>query len=278
MRLRLDILKERMYKVSHEKNSIQRHLAKHLIRRFIEVNQTVCRKIEPYLPQAKMNIFGLHERLAAHYMNSRVGQVVVDVGGGRSCQFARYRDPAAKAKIIAVDVSEEELQYNADVDETRIADVTRGLPFDTEEIDLLVSRSVLEHLSSLDSFVAASKRVLRQGGYSIHLFPSKFAPFALINQSLPNVLSRRVLYIFLPDHRGIGGFPAHYDNCYYSSIKRLFEKHSFEVVSVHLTYYQSGYFSFFLPLYLISALYEMLLQALGMKNLAAHVVIVVRKK
>ena len=92
-----------------------------------------------YLPQAEADQGYMYERCVAHYMNSRVGQVVVDVGGGKSCPFAKYRDPAAKAKIIAVDVSEEELQYNSEVDEVRVADILEGLPFGAEEVDLLVS-------------------------------------------------------------------------------------------------------------------------------------------
>ena len=80
-----------------------------MFQKFVTANRKVCSRIEPHLPQARTNIFELYKRLISHYMNSRTGQVVVDVGGGRSCPFANYRDPATKAKIIAIYVSEEEL-------------------------------------------------------------------------------------------------------------------------------------------------------------------------
>ncbi len=50
------------------------------------------------------------------------------------------------------------------------------------------------------------------------------------------------------------------------------------MVGVHTSYYQSQYFDFFVPLYLVSALYEALIQALGVKNLCAYLLIVARKK
>jgi ubiquinone/menaquinone biosynthesis C-methylase UbiE len=249
-----------------------------VLNRFFATNQDLCSRVEHYLPQAKMNIFKLYETVVAEYMNSRQNQIVVDIGGGKSCPFAKYREPNVKARIIAVDVSEEELKNNRDVDEKRVADVRQGLPFEYEEVDLIVSRSVLEHLESLDEFVADSNRVLKKGGYYIHLFPSKFAPFALINQILPKKLSRKLLYSILPESKGICGYPAYYNDCYYSAIKRLLERHRFEVVKMRLSYYQSQYFSFFIPLFLVSALYEALLQALEVKNLCAYILVVARKK
>ena len=248
------------------------------LRKFFAANRELCKKIEPYLPQAQTKIFDLYEKVVAQYMNSRAGQTVVDVGGGKSCAFAKYRDPAQKARIIAVDISEEELKHNTDVEEKKVANIEHGLPFGAEEVDLIVSRSVLEHLERLDDFVANSKQALKKGGYFIHLFPSKFAPFSLINQALPHTLSRRVLHFLIPESKGIGGFPTFYKYCYYSGINELLKKHDFEIVDIHLGYYQQEYFYFFAPLFLVNALYEALIQALGAKNLGAYLLVIARKK
>ena len=247
------------------------------LRRFLNMNRNLCRRIEPYLPQAKINIFALYEMEVARRVNSGSEQIVVDVGGGKSCRFAGRKDPAMKPKIIAVDISEEEMKHNHYVDEKRVADITRGLPFGIEEVDLIVSTSVLEHLEDVEAFVSNTKENLRKGGYSIHLFPSKFAPFALINQALPKRLSRRLLYFLLPESKGICGFPAFYDNCYYSAIEALLQRHGFEIVKTHLGYYQSPYFGFFFPLFIASAFYEILVQSFGVKNLCAYVLVVARK-
>ncbi len=244
--------------------------------KFFRMNRSLCKKIEPYLPQAKTNVNRLYEVEIARYMNSRPKQLVVDVGGGKYCPFAKRRDPSMKARIVAVDISEEEMRDNQDVDEKRVANITQCLPFGTGEVDLIASRYVLEHVENLEAFVSNTNLTLRKGGYSIHLFPSKFAPFALINQALPKEPSKRLLYFLRPDTKG--GFPAFYDDCYYSAMKALLQKHDFEVVKIHLTYYQSPYFNFLFPLFIVSAFYEALLYAFGLKNLCAYVLVVARKR
>lgn len=77
---------------------------------------------------------------------------------------------------------------------------------------------------------------------------------------------------------GICGFPAFYDKCYYSAIKQLLGKHGFEIIEIKLSYYQSRYFNFFFPLFLISVIYEILLMVMGVKDLCAYILVVARKK
>ena len=248
-----------------------------MFNRFFKINRSLCKKIERYLPQARTNIFNLYTELVVQYINSKCNQIIIDVGSGNKCSFAKFINPAVNAKIIAVDMSIEAMENNRDVDEKRVADITQNIPFENNEVDLIVSRSVLEHLKYLDNFIIESKRVLKRNGYCIHLLPSKFAPFAIINQILPKKLSKKLLYFFHPQLKGIAGFPAFYANCYYSSIKSLFEKHDFEIVDLKTNYYQSPYFNFLIPLFLISALYEILLQFIGAKNLSAYILIVAKK-
>ena len=133
--------------------------------KFFAVNRELCIKIEPYLPQAKVNIVDLYDKVVAQHLNMKANQITVDVGGGRRCSFANYREPTQKAKIIAVDISEEELKHNTDADETRVANVAQRLPFEAEEVDLIVSRMVLEHLEDVEGFVADSRRTLKKGGW-----------------------------------------------------------------------------------------------------------------
>jgi ubiquinone/menaquinone biosynthesis C-methylase UbiE len=246
--------------------------------RFFEINRRLCEKIESRLPQAKTPVFLLYENIVACYMNARPNQIVLDIGGGESCPFAKYRDPRVHARIIAVDVSEEAMKNNHDVDEKRVADVTDDLPFGNGEVDLIASRTVLEHLQNPEAFIAISSRILKKDGHFINLFPSKFAPFALFNVMVPKKISTKLLSFFFPESRGRTGFPEFYKKCYYTAIKSLLEKHGLEIVFSFLSYYQSHYFRFFVPLFLVSALYEILLEAFGVKDLCAYVLVVARKK
>jgi len=211
-------------------------------------------------------------------MNERPNQLVVDVGGGKSCPFAKYRRPESGTRIVAVDVSEDDIKENRDVDEARTADIVQGLPFGPAEVDMIVSRSVLEHLADLEAFIANSKGVLKPGGYFIHFLPGRFAPFAIINRMLSQRLSRRILFFLHPQTVGICGFPSFYDRCSYSALARLVESPGFEIEEQRLTYYQSRYFDFFFPLYLASVGYELLARATGLPNLSAYILIVARKR
>ena len=249
-----------------------------MLKRFFEINRGLCKRIESRLPQARIPIFRLYEKVVVGYMNARPNQIILDIGGGKSCPFAQYRDPRLNARIIAVDVSREALENNHDVDEKRVADVTQGLPFGNGEVDLIVSRTVLEHLQNPEAFIGIARRILKRNGYFITLFPSKFAPFAFLNVLLPEKVSTKLLSYFFPESRSLTGFPAFYEKCYYSAIKSLLEKHGFVTLDTYLSYYQSHYFRFFVPLFLASALYEIVLQALGAKDLCAYVLVVARKQ
>lgn len=234
--------------------------------------------IEQYLPQSRKNIFQLYEKTVARYMNSKTNQIIVDAGGGKFCSFVKYKNPGVNAKIIAVDMDKEVLKNNIDVDEVKISNIEKGLPFESEEVDLIVSRSVLEHLKSIDTFISNSKRVLKKQGYLIHLFPAKFAPFALINQLLPHSLSKQLINLIRPEYKGVLGYRAFYNNCYYSKIRSVLKKNNFEIIELNLSYYQTHYFNFCFPLYLLIAFYEIFLLTFRIKNLCAYILFVAKRK
>lgn len=245
---------------------------------FFAFNRKLCIRLAGFFPQATFNIFSLYERVVGQHLNGQLDQVVLDVGGGKSCPFANYRETHNNSKIIALDMSLVELQENNDVDIRVVGDIISKMPFRPNSVDLMVSRSVLEHLTDLEGFIANSQQILKNTGFMIHLFPSKFAPFAIINQLLPSKLSKIILYYIRPEVKGIDGFPAFYDRCYYSAILTLIDRHDFELVDCWVSYYQSMYFNFFAPLFLLSALYEMIIQLLGWNNFCAYVLVVAKKK
>ena len=197
--------------------------------------------------------------------------------GGRSCRFAELRRQESGVRIVGVDVSDDELKHNEDVDERIVADVVQGLPFDDGSVDMIVSRSVVEHLEDSEAFVRNAKHALRGGGYFIHLLPSRFAPFALVNRTLPNTVARKVVHALVPGSEGRLGFRTFYDHCSPAEIRALLSKHGFEIVELQTNYYQADYFDFFLPLYVLMATYELAAYKLRLEQLAATILVVARK-
>lgn len=248
-----------------------------LITRFVRFNKSVSRTIRPYLPQAKTNLHEEYARVVAAYMSFNPGMTVADIGAGKNSHFAKHLDRSAKSRIIAIDVSDDELAENDTAAEKRVADVTRHLPLAHGEADIIVSHSVLEHLEDVESFIQKAAGVLLPGGHFISVFPSKYALYALLNRMLPRELSSRLLRLLVPGSEGVLGFPTYYDNCFPSAMTRVLRRNGFEVVDVRVSYAQTDYFAFLLPLYLLIAAFEMLLMALGWRNLAATVMIVARR-
>jgi ubiquinone/menaquinone biosynthesis C-methylase UbiE len=245
---------------------------------FLAVNRKACRRVEAFLPQARVGIFGQYTQAVTNLINETPRKaIVIDIGGGKHCPFAHIASGARNTTIIALDICEGELRQNHDVDSKLVADIVQALPFRSRTVDLITSRSVLEHVVDVTRFVEHASDVLKLGGYWVHLFPSKFAPFALINQLLPRSASRRLVYFFRPGSKGILGFPAFYDKCYYSAMRNLLLKNGFELVEAKTSYYQSPYFDFCLPLFAISAIYEALIELFGLRNLAAYLLVVARR-
>lgn len=244
---------------------------------FVALNRKASERLEASLPQ-NFDIFCRYVEVVKDVINAKPrNTVAVDVGGGTTCPFARVLKPDGNTIIIALDISQDQLRCNNDVKGKLVADVVKNLPFGNGTIDLITSRSVLEHLGDVGDFVRHSRDVLKPGGYWVHLFPSKFAPFAVINQLLPKAWSRTLVGALFPSQKGICGFPALYNMCYYSAMENLLRKNGFDRVDIVASYYQSQYFSFCFPLFVASAAYELLVWHLGLRNLAAYLLVVARK-
>ena len=90
----------------------------------------------------------------------RPGATVLDLGAGRRSAYAGYIEPGSGVRLVAVDISPEELAANTDVSETRVADVSKDLPFDDGSVDLVLSRALLEHVDGVPQAVRNMRRVL----------------------------------------------------------------------------------------------------------------------
>lgn len=249
---------------------------KQIFIKFFQWNEAFCRWIDPHLPQFNERME--YDEAVASFMNATAGLVVVDVGAGGECPFAELRKPELHTQIIGIDMSADEMKDNADLDLKLVADLSKALPLGDQQVDLIVSRSVLEHLTDQNRFVNEAKRVLKTKGLFIHLYPCKYAPFAILNRLLPRKLTRKLLHDLVPESRGISGYPAFYDRCSYSAMKSLLQKNGFEILRFRFGYYQSAYYRFFFPFYLLSILYELIIRALHVKNLSAQILVVARKR
>ncbi len=224
----------------------------------------------------------LYKEQVAELLNrQRQGQVVLDVGGGKNCTFLPDLGEPAAHLIIALDCSEEELRRNHYLDGRIVCDAAlkTGFPIRDQSADFVVSRSVVEHIPDNQAFFTNCARVLRPGGTMIHAFPAKFAPFALINQVLPNWFVRRLIPYLLPhwvDSENYG-FVAFYDRCYYSAVNKMLRRSGLHKPIYVFTHYQSPYFVSFFPLFCLSVAYDFLNRIVGIRNLASGILVIAER-
>jgi len=230
-----------------------------------------------HLPHARPRITDLYRELIEELINQKSNQVIVDVGGGSRCFYARRRRAMSKTRLIAVDISPTQLASNSDVDQAVASDVCSALPFASESIDVITSCFVVEHLKDVNGFLNACAYVLKPGGVAIHLFPSRYAIFAVFNSILPHRWSLAVLKKLLGSEDGHSGFRAYYNACSRREFSRICESHGMIVKDVRFGYCQSYYFTFFVPMFAAVAALECLMYALNIETYFPYLLVITEK-
>lgn len=201
------------------------------------------------------------------------GATVLDLGGGRRCVYAGSVQPPGRVKLVAVDISADELALNRDVSETCVADVAAGLPLPDGSVDLILSRALLEHVQGVPAAIRHMARVLKPGGVALHLVPCRYSLFGMAARLLPFDLLVRLVHLVMPWTRGYVEFPVHYDHCYPQALENEFRTAGFSHVEAWITWAQPGYFEAAYPAFLLHALYEWAVRHLRLRNLAAYAVV-----
>jgi ubiquinone/menaquinone biosynthesis C-methylase UbiE len=201
------------------------------------------------------------------------GATIVDVGGGRSCVFASLVPRDRGARVVAVDISPEELAANRDVDETRVADVAESLPFGDGEVDLVVTRTLLEHVDGVPAAIENIGRIVKPGGATLHLVPGRYSLFGTAARVLPFGPTKRLLHRVIPETKGTVEFETYYDHCYPAGLERAFRGAGFRTVKVEKCWSQTNYFAPFFPVYLLVAAYQAITRALGIDTVAAYMIV-----
>ena len=218
------------------------------------------------------------ERLAATELRRLApGSAVLDLGGGRRCVYAGALEDGPDLRLIAVDISADELAMNRDVAETCVADVAQELPFPDESVDLVLSRALLEHIDGVPNAVRNIARVLRPGARTLHLVPCRYSLFGTAARVLPFGPLLRLVHGFMPHTRGQVEFPVVYDHGHPAAMKRVFKHAGFRQVRVEVCWAQPGYFEWFTPLFMLTSLYEYVMRLLRVRRLAAYMIVIAER-
>jgi ubiquinone/menaquinone biosynthesis C-methylase UbiE len=248
-----------------------------MLTQFISANRRAARYLRDRMPQSKNDFFHDFERVLGSRLNTGTPLTVLDLGGGAQCLFhGIIRNP--NLRLVAIDISAEELAKNSQAHGKVQADLTQRIPLPDSSADIAVSCYVMEHLNNVASCISEVARLLKPGGFFINLFPCKFAPYAIINRALPEKLGKYILHRALPGTEKEHRFPAVYDHCLPRAFDQLLRASGFEI-EPESRYCSNGsdYFTFFLPLYLASSAYDFLAMKSGLSALSVCYLSVAKK-
>jgi SAM-dependent methyltransferase len=248
-----------------------------IARRLMALNRGWSRKLDTLLdPHGRRGDSSI-DFMAEIRSALRPGMVVMDVGGGKRPAIATDLKASLDLRVIAVDISQEELNAAAPgcYDKVICGDVTKATAL--PEADLAVSRNVTEHVSDPSAMYLNILRALRPGGLLITYVPNKFAPYALINAALPNRLTKILLNFFHWESKEETGYPALYRHCYPSRLEALLLDVGFRDVRIRPGY-RSEYCNFFLPLHASELIWQLFTSRWGRRNLCETFTVVAKKQ
>lgn len=186
----------------------------------------------------------------------RQGFKVCDIGGGSRPFFNPTEKAQLNLEITGLDIDAEELATApvGSYDRTICADLTALTETHIFQYDLVICRTVLEHVPDNRRSLETLASMLRPGGNLLIFVPNKFAFFALINRLLPEKEKKAVLFrIFPHKNDGHSGFPAYYNRCTPRELSKLAHVAGLEQKEIRF-YYWSSYLTFFFPFH---ALYQL---------------------
>ena len=185
-----------------------------------------------------------------------IWHVLLDAGCGREARFLQRFEGKAK-RLIGVDIVEFHKNGAGNTLELLNNDL-RDIKLPDKSIDIVISRSVLEHLEKPLSVYMEIFRILKEGGYFSFLTPNLGHYSALICKLIPNKFHSGVV-LRTEGRKEEDTFPTYYRSNTFPTINNLAQRAGFQLISFkHLGQYPS-YFAFNPILFLIATGYEKLI-------------------
>jgi 2-polyprenyl-6-hydroxyphenyl methylase/3-demethylubiquinone-9 3-methyltransferase len=170
---------------------------------------------------------------------------VADIGGGKK----PFLESVGGLVYVGLDIDLEELRRAPPVyTATRVCDIQSPPDDLLGGFDVIICRYTLEHVEDAEKAIAGLVAMLAPGGVCFGVVPCERAIFSRINRRIPEALKRRLLFALFPGKTG-DGFPAYYDRGTPSQYLRMIRAAGGIDAWVQPCHW-SGYFTFFLPLYI----------------------------
>ncbi len=223
---------------------------KSVITTLLKNQQKISQGLDRLLPR-RFRVDGNHDfatSFAPRFL--RPGMTIYDVGGGKHPFIPAAQVAELDLRVVGIDIDQQELAEApaGAYHEIICTDITRYRG--RGEADLVICRTLLEHVRDVDAAFAAIASILKPGGTALVFAPSRNAVFARLNLLFPESLKRRLLRSITPEDEHTRGFPSFYDRCTPRDFRTLGDHHHLRVEEERF-YFLSSYLFFLVPTYLL---------------------------
>lgn len=206
--------------------------------------------------------------------NLRPGDKLLDAGCGRYLRFCR--EFSSVAHVVGADLDNVFDTRNATPPFAVRANIGE-LPFPSGHFDMIISRSVIEHLDDPLKVFAEFCRVLRPGGKVVVITPNKYDYVSIIAALTPYRLHRYIVSrIFRLPENDI--FPTRYRANTAATMLRLMAQAGLTEVRVDTINHYPAYLMFSPTLFRLGVWYERLTSMEFLKALRGSILAVFEKR
>ena len=182
------------------------------------------------------------------------GQRLLDAGCGRYMTFCK--EFSTIADVVGIDL-EETLETHNDGAPFGLRGDLSQLPFGPEHFDMIICRSVVEHLESPERVFREFHRVLRPGGKVIVVTPNKYDYISVIAALTPYSIHRRMARaVFQISEDDV--FPTLYRANTMSAIRKVFHAVGMAEKELQMINHYPAYLMFSPVLFRLGVVYERL--------------------
>jgi SAM-dependent methyltransferase len=240
--------------------------------RFFEANKWVCRRyFQPRLYPVG-HLTALDHWFARTVAHHRAGGSLLEFGCGQAFHLSRLLS-SQFTRMSGTDI--EDVQASAVPTGTVFRRcTTQSLPFDAEEFDVVVTRSVIEHLDDPVVTFRELSRVARPGALMLMNLPNKW-DYVSIAARLSGPFKSWLLKHVVGQKRD--DFPVFYRCNTRRRIRAVAQQSGWTVVGFRPLPSQPSYLSFLVPLYLLGAIYQFVISMLLIDMLQPSFVVLLQK-
>jgi len=222
-----------------------------------------------------MHPYNVFERRIRNYLDPSL--TLLDAGCGRTAPLA-IKFKSILRRTIAADLVDFDRSVDGMADIELLCNDLSEIELDSNSVDLVISRSVMEHLQEPLPVYASINRVLKDSGHFIFLTPNVADYVSIFAKLIPNKFHPWIVSK-VEGRNEEDTFPTFYRSNSFLAISRLARRSGFELVSLEYLSQVPSCFQFNVMLFMLAMGYEIVVSRVEkLKYLRSWLMVVLRKR